>query len=116
DSLLARGHRVIGADNLVLGRRENLAGALKNPHFIFRELDVNDLDATVAFLREQGTIDEVWHMAANSDIPAGVNNPDVDLSLTFLTTFNTLKAMHTLGIPRLAFASSSAIYGAHDGD
>jgi UDP-glucose 4-epimerase len=116
DGLLARGHRVIGADNLVLGRRENLKAALKNPRFIFRELDVNDADATIAFLREQGTVDEVWHMAANSDIPAGVNDPDVDLRLTFLTTFNTLKAMHALGIPRIAFASSSAIYGAHDGD
>jgi UDP-glucose 4-epimerase len=116
DELLTRGQRVLGADNLVLGRRENLTVALKNPRFIFRELDVNDLDATVAFLREQGPVDEVWHMAANSDIPAGINNPDVDLRLTFLTTFNTLKAMHALGIPRLAFASSSAIYGAHDGD
>jgi len=115
DELLARSNRVFGADNLVLGRRENLADALKNPRFIFRELDVNDLDATVAFLRGQPPVDEVWHMAANSDISAGVNNPDVDLRLTFLTTFNTLKAMHTLGIPRLAFASSSAIYGTHDG-
>lgn len=83
---------------------------------MFRELDVNDLAATVKFLGEQGAVDEVWHMAAISDIPAGVNNPDVDFQLTFLTTFNTLKAMHALGIPRLAFASSSAIYGAHDGD
>ncbi len=116
DELLARGHRVISADNFALGRRENLAAALKNPRFTFRELDVNNLGATVAFLREQGQVDEVWHMAANSDIPAGVNNPDVDLNLTFLTTFNTLKMMRTLGIPRLVFASSSAIYGAHDGD
>ena len=116
ETLLDRGHRVIGADNLLLGRRENLAAAMENPRFIFRELDVNELDATIAFLRDQGPVDEVWHMAANSDIPAGVNNPDVDLRLTFLTTFNTLKAMHALGIPRLAFASSSAIYGAHDGD
>lgn len=116
DALLARGHRVLGADNLILGRRENLAAAGQNPRFHFAELDVNDLDATAAFLRAKGPVDEVWHLAANSDIPAGVNNPDVDLQLTFLTTFNTLKAMHALGIPRLAFASSSAIYGAHDGE
>ena len=119
DQLLARGQRVLGADNFVLGRRENLAPALAHPRFTFRELDVNDVAATVAFLREQsaaGPIDTVWHMAANSDIPAGVKDPDVDLRLTFLTTFNVLKAMHALGIPRLAFASSSAIYGPHDGD
>jgi len=116
DALLARGHRVLGADSRALGRRENLALALGNPRFVFQQLDVNDLAATMAFLRAHGPVDEAWHLAANSDIPAGVSDPDVDLNLTFLTTFNTLKAMHALGIPRLAFASSSAIYGQHDGD
>lgn len=116
DALLARGNRVLGVDNLVLGRRENLAAALENPRFTFQPMDVNDLGAITGFLRAHGPVDEVWHLAANSDIPAGVNNPDVDLDRTFLTTFNTLKAMHQLEIPRLAFASSSAIYGAHTGD
>jgi UDP-glucose 4-epimerase len=50
-------------------------------------------------------------MAANSDIPAGVEDPTVDLRRTFQTTFETLVVMRTLGIPRLHFASSSAIYG-----
>ena len=36
DELLARGHRVISADNFALGRREILAAALKNPRFTFR--------------------------------------------------------------------------------
>ena len=32
-------------------------------------------------------ISEVWHLAANSDIPAGVSDPSIDLRDTFLTTF-----------------------------
>jgi len=35
DALLARGATVAGIDNLKLGRRENLAPALKNPRFKF---------------------------------------------------------------------------------
>jgi UDP-glucose 4-epimerase len=109
------GHRVIGVDNLMLGRRTHLAEAGSNPCFHFQELDVNDVEATVSLLRPAMPIETVWHLAANSDIQAGGQDPDVDLRLTFLTTFNVLKAMQTLNIPQVVFASSSAIYGEHDG-
>ena len=119
DRLLALGHSVIGLDNLVLGRRDNLAGALKNPRFCFHELDVNDAAACLAQLRAEtsrsGPIETVWHFAANSDIQAGSRDPDVDLRLTFLTTYHTLQMMEALAVPELVFASTSAIYGAHDG-
>ena len=58
-----------------------------------------------------GKITDVWHLAANSDIPAGVEDPSIDLQRTFLTTVGTLAAMRTHGISTLHFASSSAIYG-----
>jgi UDP-glucose 4-epimerase len=118
DRLLALGHRVVGLDNLALGRRANLAEALRNKQFSFLELDVNDVEACLAFLRKeagQGTIETVWHLAANSDIQAGGRDPDLDLRLTFLTTHNVLKMMRAMNIPQLVFASSSAIYGDHDG-
>ena len=28
-------------------------------------------------------VTEVWHLAANSDIPAGVLNPEIDLKIPF---------------------------------
>lgn len=114
DRLLALGHRVVGVDNMVLGRRANLATALQSPNFAFKELDVNDLAAFREFLKSQsssGPITTVWHMAANSDIQAGGANPDIDLQRTFLTTYNTLKMMQEFGVPQIAFASTSAIYG-----
>jgi UDP-glucose 4-epimerase len=114
DCLLARGDRVIGIDNLVLGKRENLASALKSSQFLFKELDINDYERFLGFIRQEnadGQLKTVWHMAANSDIPAGVNNSEIDLTRTFMTTFNVLKAMQALGIPQLCFASTSAIYG-----
>jgi UDP-glucose 4-epimerase len=114
DALLARGDRVVGVDNFVLGRRANLERALRSSNFVFEELDVNEPERCGAFLQSQakdGAFDTVWHMAANSDIQAGVTNPDVDLRLTFLTTYNTLKVMQALGMTELVFASTSAIYG-----
>jgi UDP-glucose 4-epimerase len=114
DRLLALGWEVAGLDNLSLGRRENLASALAHPRFQFREIDVNDLDGcvqAVTGLFGSRPIDAVWHLAANSDIQAGGLNPEVDLQATFLTTYHTLRLMQKLQIPRIAFASTSAIYG-----
>jgi UDP-glucose 4-epimerase len=116
DRLLSLGRRVVGVDSLVLGRRANLAQALRHPSFRFAELDVNDVPACQAFIRsEAAPIETVWHLAANSDIQAGGNNPDIDLNLTFLTTYHVLKLMQALAIPQIAFASTSAIYGEHPG-
>lgn len=118
DRLLAMGHRVVGIDNLVLGKKSNLSKALHSSQFIFKEADLNDYEACLEFLKTHaasGAVDTVWHMAANSDIQAGGLNPDVDLQRTFLTTYNTLKIMQELGVPQMAFASTSAIYGEHEG-
>ena len=118
DQLLARGATVLGFDNMRLGRRANLAGALENPRFKFVEMDANDVASVsklVAAESKDKPFDIAWHLAANSDIRAGVSDPDVDLNCTFLTTYNLLKVLREHAIPQLAFSSTSAIYGVHPG-
>jgi UDP-glucose 4-epimerase len=113
-ALLERGARVIGFDNLCRGTLANLAPITSHPAFHFEALDLTDLPlyrARMTALHAADPITEVWHLAANSDIAAGVADPNVDLRDTFMTTFNTLLLMRDLGIRNLAFASSSAIYG-----
>jgi UDP-glucose 4-epimerase len=113
DALLARGHRVIGVDNLSLGTRENLRGAMHHPDFTLIECDISTESFVHTF--DPGLpIDWVGHMAANSDIPAGVDDPNVDFKDTFLTTFRVLAWMRKNNVPRLAFASTSAVYGVRD--
>ena len=113
DALLARGHRVVGVDNLSLGTRDNLRGVMGNPEFALIECDISTESFAHTF--DPGLpIDWVWHMAANSDIPAGVDDPDVDFKDTFLTTFRVLAWMRKNNVPRLAFASTSAVYGVRD--
>jgi UDP-glucose 4-epimerase len=117
DRFLSGGHRVTGIDNFTRGTRENVATALLNPRFQLLEANLADeQQARQAMGAAQGIepVSEVWHMAANSDIGAGIADPRVDLRDTFLTTFQTLLVMRELGIGRIAFASSSAIYGVHD--
>jgi UDP-glucose 4-epimerase len=118
DRLLAQGATVLGLDHLKLGRLENLAAALQHPRFRFVEIDVTDVGAVqklVAAAVADGPFDVAWHLAANSDIRAGVADPDVDLRDTFLSTHQLLKVLRAQQIRRVAFASTSAIYGVHPG-
>lgn len=113
DALLARGASVVGIDNLKLGRLENLAAA-SHQNFQFHKADLNDLAAIHGILvaeTQKQPFDTVWHLAANSDIRAGIANPDVDFQDTFLTTHSVLKLARQFKIPGVAFASTSAIYG-----
>jgi UDP-glucose 4-epimerase len=114
--LLNKGIRVCGVDNLSRGTMNNMVELFGNPLFEFQQVEITEpgalLSACAQFVKA-GALTECWHLAANSDIPAGVSDAAVDLKDTFMTTFFTLEVMRQLSIPRLAFASSSAIYGDH---
>jgi UDP-glucose 4-epimerase len=113
-SFLDKGITVYGVDNLCRGEKKNISLFLNNKLFNFLEIDISDFEKfykNVQILHNKERIDQVWHLAANSDIPAGVINIDVDFKDTFLTTLNVLKISKILEIEMLAFASTSAIYG-----
>jgi UDP-glucose 4-epimerase len=121
DRLLAKGHAVIGIDNFCRGTRANLAAALANEAFQLVEIDLSDLAALERALSpllatSATRVHTVWHLAANSDIAAGVADPAIDLRDTFATTFNVLQLMRKAEIRRIAFASTSAVYGEQPGE
>jgi UDP-glucose 4-epimerase len=112
--LLARNEVVIAFDDLSLGHREFLKSYDNVAQFEFHLVDCADRKTFLDMAQSVHTrrpITDIWHLAANSDIPAGVADPTVDMRRTFMTTFEALSVMRTLGITRLHFASSSAIYG-----
>lgn len=112
DRLLAGGAHVTGIDNFCRGTEANLAVALRSPDFRLLRADLADLSAfRDALGQAPGPYDCVWHLAANSDIPAGVSDPGIDFRDTFLTTYQTLLWMRETGCRQLAFASTSAVYG-----
>ncbi len=110
--LLERGERVLCVDDLSRGRRELVVEFDAAPRFSFRQGDCSNARNLGDLLDSFGLpIDQVWHLAANSDIPAGVEDLTIDLERTFLTTVGVLQTIRRRGIRRLHFASSSAIYG-----
>jgi UDP-glucose 4-epimerase len=110
--MLRRGAKVAVIDNLSSGKWEHIEGLLRNPRFRFLEGDVLDagaLDSAMA------GADMVWHLAANPDVKFAVGDAtDKDLKQNTLATYNVLEAMRRRGIKRLAFSSTSAIYGVHE--
>ncbi|MCJ2072053.1 NAD-dependent epimerase/dehydratase family protein [Methylobacterium sp. J-030] len=114
--LIDLGETVFVLDDLSRGRPDFWAPFQGRPRFRSAIVDCADLQAFRTALRDavgDGDIAAVWHLAANSDIPAGIADPRIDLQRTFMTTFNTLVLMREFAIPTLHFASSSAIYGDH---
>ena len=114
EQLLADGRRVVVIDNLSRGRYEYIDKFSPTDRLHFVRADLSQRESTDLAFTEAcalGYVDEVWHLAANSDIPAGVADSDVDLKDTFLTTAEILRCMKANKIGKLYFASSSAIYG-----
>lgn len=108
DKLLSLGKEVTVYDNLVSGKVENIQHNMGKSGFTFIQADLLDTKA----LKEAMTgHDLVWHLGANTDIPSGINDVQMDLKNCVIATHNVLETMRQLGIKKLLFTSSSAIYG-----
>ena len=109
DRLLAEGHRVICADKCIMGK-QNIAHLQGNDAFTFYEAELTDLSAVNAIFAKH-PIDAVYHLAANSDIQKGGQEPSIDFQDTLLTTRTLLEGMRKAGVKKLFFSSTSAVYG-----
>ncbi|WP_250285178.1 NAD-dependent epimerase/dehydratase family protein [Frankia sp. CiP1_Cm_nod2] len=56
-------------------------------------------------------IQEVWHFAANADIPLGARDTGIDFRSSVWITQQVLEAMRQAGVGTLLFPSTSAVYG-----
>ena len=114
--LLEKNINIIALDNLSRGSVSYVERFMDSNNFIFKNVDLANLESFRAVIEELSltqAITHVWHLAANSDIPAGNENINVDLKDTFMTTLNTIKIMEEYNIKNILFASSSAVYGDH---
>lgn len=103
--------KLICIDNLSRGKKEYLK-EVQNLHFIEEDLsNFNKIKKNLDLLQNQFEIEEVWHFVANSDIPSGVANADIDLKDTFLCSHTLCKCFEDFPPKKIIFASSSAVYG-----
>jgi UDP-glucose 4-epimerase len=108
DRLAEDGARVTVLDDLSVGRREHLAGALATGRVTLQIGDARDRESVRAALEEH---DAVVHLAANPEARAGLSDPRVDLELGLLTTLCVAEEAQRVRVPQLVFASSGTVYG-----
>ncbi len=109
DHFLKQGHSVIVMDNLSWGKKEFLSHNFVNRRFTFIKLDL--LDKAKLLKAFPSNIDTVFHLAANSDIKRGVENPETDFKNTTQVTFNVLEAMRKKSVKKIFYTSGSGVYG-----
>ncbi|AEF81246.1 NAD-dependent epimerase/dehydratase family protein [Leadbettera azotonutricia] len=109
-NLLNNNNKVICIDNMILGNKENIASFLTNQNFILFEEDISNIKSLLNFTSKEN-IDYIFHLAANSDIRAGANDPTIDFKNTFQTTYSILEFMRQKKLKKLFFSSTSAVYG-----
>jgi len=89
-------------DNLVRGRRENLAGAMSRKPIVFLEGDVRDRGAVE---RAVAGCDYVFHQAAIR-ITLCAERPRECIDVLVGGTLNVFEAVSTLGVRKVVYASS----------
>jgi len=108
ERLLAQGGRVTVYDNLSSGRLEWMNPHLENAAFRFVQADLLEMESLVDAMAGHNM---VWHLGANTDIPAGGKDVGLDLRNCTMATHNVLEAMRKHAIGHLVFSSTSALYG-----
>ena len=109
-SLLDAGHSVVVFDNLSSGLRENL---FPDAEFVHGDLQHElDLRAVLAGAYPGGVrADAVVHLAAAKAAGESMANPEKYSTANLGGTIKVVNAICAVGIKRLVFSSSAAVYG-----
>ena len=102
-TLVELGQNVVGLDNFSTGKRENVNQEVK-----FIEGDIRSLDTCREAVKGA---DLVLHQAALGSVPRSIDRPLTTHDNNVNGFLNMLVAARDAGIPRLVFASSSAVFG-----
>lgn len=116
ERLLAKGHTVIGTDNLndyydVSLKEARLERLRQRPGFSFERLNLEDADGMDALFKRCG-FHTVYHMAAQAGVRYSLTNPRAYVRSNLDGFVNVLEGCRHTGVKHLVFASSSSVYGA----
>jgi UDP-glucose 4-epimerase len=103
NQLAREGHQVRGLDDLSTGDPQALS-----PDVHFTRGDVNDRPKLWTLLQE---VDCVYHLAARVSVPESILYPREYNAVNVGGTVSLMEAMRDVGVKRVVFASSGAIYG-----
>jgi UDP-glucose 4-epimerase len=103
NQLAREGHQVRGIDDLSTGDPKSLS-----PDVHFTRGDVSDRPKLWTLLQE---VDCVYHLAARVSVPESILYPREYNTSNVGGTVSLMEAMRDVGVKRVVFASSGAIYG-----
>jgi UDP-glucose 4-epimerase len=107
DALIEEGNEVRCIDNFSSGRKEFIEQSMEKG----LELIEGDMLNRDDIRRALKGCDTVFHLAANPDVRLGVENTEVHLEQNIIATYNLLEEMRNAGVKKIAFTSSSTVYG-----
>lgn len=115
EALLAKGHCVLGVDNLSSYydprlKNDRLDQLRKHPQFLFLQLDLADRDA-VARLFADAKFEAVFHLAAQAGVRYSLVNPHAYVDSNVTAFVNILEGCRRGSVQHLIYASSSSVYG-----
>jgi len=115
ETLLAAGDAVLGIDNFdpfydKSVKERNLDQLKTHPDFEFLELDLADFEVLRKALQHK-TIHAIVHLAGKAGVRPSIEDPAGYTRANIVATQNILDVMKNKGIRKLAFASSSSVYG-----
>jgi UDP-glucose 4-epimerase len=100
---------VIGIDNMLTGKADHVAKLSEHSNFRFIEIDCRDTEELLE--KELPPVDQLFHLAANSDISAAITNPTIDFDLGVGTTHAMLEFARQSKVKHFIFSSGSGVYG-----
>jgi UDP-glucose 4-epimerase len=108
DHIIDQGDSVIVYDNFSTGKKLFIKHHAKNKNF---KLVTGDVLDTKKLIRVTEDVDFVIHMAGHADVRGGLDDHHVNHIQNLEATHSVLEAMHKNGIKKIAFASTSSVYG-----
>jgi len=104
--LVSQGCFVRVVDNLLTGKKSNLADVIDKIEFI--EADMGDSEVARSAVKD---IDVILHEGALPSVPVSVENPAATHQHCVNATFTLLLAARDAGVKRFVYAASSSAYG-----
>lgn len=113
-ALLDLGCRVVGVDNLLSGKMENMAGFEDHPGFVFRRASIEEPGLWDRLFPQDGPFVAVFHLAAIVSVPYSMQHEEETYEINERASLRLLAAAELNGARRFVFAGSAAEYGAED--
>jgi UDP-glucose 4-epimerase len=111
EALLREGHEVVGIDNFFSGRRENMAGFIKDPRFSFYENSISEHGLLGHIYERHRNLQYAFHLAAIVSVPYSMEYPVETMEINHEAAIRLLREAENLGLQRFVFAGSAAEYG-----